>query len=256
VGVLVTISQYRNGFYSAREAAVIATNFSIVSIAFAYVIVEAVNLEDMFFQFYAVMTLSGIVCAMILPRIPPLSWKRDTVLTDNPMRADDQADSGLGAAWRKAIARAEAAPGPRKLLRIMTVNILDIWLGLIPAAMIIATASLAVAEMTPLFDWIGAPFRYLLEVLQVESAREAAPAMVIGFADMFLPALIAADISSAETRFIVAVVAVGQLIFMSEVGVLMLKSELPLNIADLVMIFILRTLIILPLAVLGAGVVF
>jgi len=256
VGVLVTMSQHRNGFYSGREAAVIATNFSIVSIAFAYVIVEAVNLEDLFFQFYAVMTAAGITCAIILPRIPPLRWKPDTVLTDNPMRAADRTDQGLGAAWRKAIARADAAPGPRRLLRMIAVNILDIWLGLIPAAMVIATASLAVVEMTPLFDWLGAPFRFLLEALQVESAREAAPAMVIGFADMFLPALVAADIASAQTRFIIAVIAVGQLIFMSEVGVLILKSALPLNFADLVMIFILRTLIILPIAVLGAELVF
>lgn len=256
VGVLVTISQYRNGFYSAREAAVIATNFSIVSIAFAYVIVETVSLEHMFFPFYGVLTLSGVVCAAILPRIPPLSWKTDTVMTENPMRAEDQAGTGLSSAWTKAIARAEAAPGPRKLFRMITVNILDIWLGLIPAAVIIATASLAVAEMTPFFDWLGAPFRYLLELLQVESAREAAPAMVIGFADMFLPALVAADIASDQTRFIIAVIAVGQLIFMSEVGVLLLKSDLPLNIIDLVMIFILRTLIILPIAVVSAGLLF
>jgi len=256
VGVLVTMSQHRNGFYSGREAAVIATNFSIVSIAFAYVIVEAVNLENLFFPFYGVMTLGGIACAIILPRVPPLRWKSDAVLTDNPMRAEDQRDAGLGAAWRNAIARAEAAPGPRKLFRMISVNILDIWLGLIPAAVIIATASLAVAEMTPLFDWLSTPFRYLLELLQVESAREAAPAMVIGFADMFLPALVAADIASAETRFIIAVIAVGQLIFMSEVGVLILKSALPLNIVDLMAVFILRTLIMLPVALLGAAVVF
>lgn len=256
VGILVTVSQYRNGFYSGREAAVIATNFSIVSIAFAYVIVEAVQLEEMFFQFYAVMTLAGIVCAMILPRIPPLRWKKDTVLIDNPMRSQDRADSGLGTAWRKAIKRAESAPGPRKLVRIVSVNILDIWLGLIPAAMIIATASLVVAEMTPVFDWLGTPFRYLLDLLQVESAREAAPAMVVGFADMFLPALVAADIASPQTRFIIAVIAVGQLIFMSEVGVLILKSALPLSFIDLIVIFILRTLILLPIAVLCAGLVF
>ncbi len=256
VGVLVTVSQYRAGYYSGREAAVIATNFSIVSIAFAYVIVETVGLEDFFFQFYAVLTLSGIACAMITPRLPPLRGKAEEVLAEHPLRKDDRTRSGLKAGWDNAVARAENAPGPRALARTITVNILDIWLGLIPAAMVIATASIAVAEMTPFFDWLGWPFRWILEMLQVESAREAAPAMVIGFADMFLPALVAADISSAQTRFIVAVVAVGQLIFMSEVGVLILKSALPLNVFDLAMIFILRTLIILPFAVLGAMVVF
>ncbi|MGJ3232461.1 MAG: YjiH family protein [Oceanicaulis sp.] len=252
VGVLVTVSQYRAGLYTGREAAVIATNFSIVSIAFAFVIVEAVGLEALFFQFYAVLTVSGVVCALITPRLPPLRGKQDDLLAEHPLRASDLEPPSLKRSWRSALDRAEAAPGPGGLVRMITANVLDIWLGLIPAAMVIATVSIALAEMTPVFDWLGWPFIWLLELLQVEAAREAAPAMVIGFADMFLPALIAADIASAQTRFIVAVVAVGQLIFMSEVGVLILKSALPLNFLDLVVIFILRTLIILPVAVLGA----
>jgi len=253
VGVLVTVSQYRVGLYTGREAAVIATNFSIVSIAFAFVIVETVGLEGLFFQYYAVLTVSGIACAMILPRIPPLRLKADDLRADNPLRADAADLPGIGSAWSRALKRADTAPGPGGLARMIGLNILDIWLGLIPAAMVIATASIAVAEMTPLFEWLSWPFIWVLELLQVETAREAAPAMVIGFADMFLPALIATDIESEHTRFIVAVVAVGQLIFMAEVGVLILKSALPLNLFDLVAIFVLRTLIILPIATLGAA---
>ena len=256
VGVLVTISQYRRGLYSGREAAVIATNFSIVSIAFAYVIVETAGLADHFFAFYAVLTLSGVACAVLTPRLPPLSLKRDDLLAEHPLRAEDNEARGMAHAWTRALERARSAPGPGALARMISYNVLDIWLGLIPAAMVIATVSIALAETTPLFDWLGWPFAQLLQLLQVESAREAAPAMVIGFADMFLPALIAADIASPETRFIIAVVAVGQLIFMSEVGVLILKSALPLNFIDLVLVFLLRTLIILPIAILGAALVF
>lgn len=256
VGVLVTVSQYRRGLYSGREAAVIATNFSIVSIAFAYVIVETAGLADHFFPFYAVLTLSGVVCAMITPRLPPLNRKQDDLLAHHPLRAEDGQARGMRHAWSRALARADAAPGPAGLARMISYNVLDIWLGLIPAALVIATLSIAIAEATPFFNWLAWPFAQLLELLQVESARGAAPAMVIGFADMFLPALIAADIAEAETRFIIAVVAVGQLIFMSEVGMLILKSALPLNFGDLVVVFLLRTLIILPIALLGAALVF
>jgi nucleoside recognition membrane protein YjiH len=256
VGVLVTVGQYKRGLYSAREASVIATNFSIVSIAFAYVIVETVKLEALFFPFYAVVTMSGIACAVILPRIPPLRGKPDSVVVQNSIRAEDGVGGGMSVAWRKALARAEHSPGPRKLIRDIGVNILDIWLGLIPAAMFIATVSLAVAEMTPLFDWLSWPFGMLLEAFQVEAAQEAAPAMVVGFADMFLPALLAADIASEPTRFTLAVIAVGQLIFMSEVGVLILQSALPLGFLDLIGLFILRTLIILPLAVIATSLIF
>lgn len=38
-----------------------------------------------------------------------------------------------------------------------------------------------------------------------------------------------------------------QLVYMSEVGVLILRSNLPLNLLDLVLVFIIRTLITLPI---------
>lgn len=48
------------------------------------------------------------------------------------------------------------------------------------------------------------------------------------------------------TRFVIAAMSVTQLIYMSEVGALLLGSRIPVNIAELFVIFILRTLITLP----------
>ena len=70
---------------------------------------------------------------------------------------------------------------------------------------------------------------------------------------MFTPSIIAAEsISSAMTRFIVATISVTQLIYLSEVGGLILGSKLPVNIVELFVIFLERTiislLIVCPLA--------
>ena len=48
------------------------------------------------------------------------------------------------------------------------------------------------------------------------------------------------------TRFVIAAMSVTQLIYMSEVGALLLGSKIPVNILELFIIFILRTLITLP----------
>ena len=48
--------------------------------------------------------------------------------------------------------------------------------------------------------------------------------MVVGFADMFLPAVIGSGIESEMTRFVIAGVSVTQLIYMSELGGLLLGS--------------------------------
>ena len=64
IGVALTNKQYEDGYYTAREAAVIATTFSAVSITFCLVVLENVSMTDYFGQFYFIVALSGIVgCA-------------------------------------------------------------------------------------------------------------------------------------------------------------------------------------------------
>ena len=58
------------------------------------------------------------------------------------------------------------------------------------------------------------------------------------------------SIESELTRFVVATVSVCQLIYMSEVGALIIKSKIPLGFFHIGGIFLIRTAISLPLAAL------
>lgn len=157
---------------------------------------------------------------------------------------------------KKALDRAENNTGVKAFFKDGIQNILDMWMGVVPVVMAIGTTALIIAEYTPLFKWIGLPFEPLLALLQVPEAAEAAQTMVVGFADMFLPAVIGSSIESELTRFVIACVSVTQLIYMSEVGGLLLGSKIPIKFMDLVIIFILRTLITLPIAVIVANLLF
>jgi nucleoside recognition membrane protein YjiH len=113
--------------------------------------------------------------------------------------------------------------------------------------MAIGTIALVIAEYTPVFQWLGTPFIPLFELMQIPEAEKAAQTVVVGFADMFIPSILAAqNINSELTRFVVAAMSVTQLIYMSEVGALLLGSKIPVNIFELFMIFVLRTLVTLP----------
>ena len=57
----------------------------------------------------------------------------------------------------------------------------------------------------------------LLKILQIPEAEEVAQTIILGFADMFLPVVMASNIENEITRFIVACLSVTQLIYMSEV---------------------------------------
>ena len=122
---------------------------------------------------------------------------------------------------------------------------------------LMATIALIIANYTPVFKILGIPFIPLLQLLQVPEAAQASQTLVVGFADMLLPSVVASTtIQSEMTRFIVAAVSVTQLIYMSEVGGVLLGSKIPINIKELIIIFIERTLITLPVIVLIANFIY
>lgn len=64
------------------------------------------------------------------------------------------------------------------------------------------------------------------------------------------------DVTSEMTRFIIAALSVTQLVYLSEVGGVLLASKVPVNFWRLVIIFLLRTLITLPIIILIAHMLF
>ena len=58
-------------------------------------------------------------------------------------------------------------------------------------------------------------------------------------------------LESELSRFVVIVVSISQLIYMTEVGVLILKSSIPLTFTKLLQIFLLCTAISLPIAIIA-----
>ncbi|TQS72107.1 YjiH family protein [Ornithinibacillus gellani] len=258
IGVLLTSKQYEDGFYTKREAAVIGTTFSVVSITFTLVVIEQVGLQEMFIPFYGTVVFSGIVAALIMPRIPPLSRYPDTYITEQEELNESvpKEHTMLSHSYDQALQRAEKQTSLYQFFKQGFQNVLDMWMGVAPIVMAFGLIALMLAEYTPLFQWLGIPFIPLLELMQVPHAAEASQTILIGFADMFLPSIIGASIEADMTRFIIAALSVTQLIYMSEVGGVILGSKVPVSFWQLFIIFLLRTIITLPIIVLVAHFLF
>lgn len=259
IGVMLTNKQYEEGYYTKREAAVIGTTFSLVSIDFTIVVLLKLDLGHMFLPYYGTIIIAGLAAALIMPRIPPLSRKKDTFYEHAKAHEEEVIPSDISLfKWgmHQAADRAKKVTSFVPVLKGGTQNVLTMWLEVVPVVMAIGTIATIIAEFTPIFTWLGAPFVPILNILQIPEATEAAQTVVVGFADMFLPAILGSGIESEMTRFVVACLSVTQLIYMSEVGALLLGSKLPLNMKDLIIIFLLRTLITLPIIALMAHIIF
>jgi nucleoside recognition membrane protein YjiH len=263
IGLLITIGQYERGNYTARQASVIATNFSIVSIPFSLVVATVAGIEEIFVPWYGFVLLACVLAAFITPRLPPLSRKAQTlaigVTEEQAVQArkiqQQEERSSLSAAWENALDRARTAPGVREFLSGGMKNLMFFTFSVIPAAMALATIATLLVFHTPVFSWLGYPFISLLELAGLPEAFAAAPGLFSGFTDQYMPAIAAIGIDSPKTSFVLAGLSVCQLIYMSEVGVIILRSSLPISLIELVMIFLLRTAIVLPVLIIGAHVV-
>lgn len=245
LGIMVTARQYKEGHYTMKEASIIATTFSLVSLTFTLVVVAQLDLNHRFGLFYFLVCLCGLACALILPRIPPLSMKPDLLIDGRaPEReVSSPEQSLLKAAYQKAMERRAQAPGPKEFFSQGLKQSAQMVLGLLPVISTLGAIALLLAEGTSFFAILGLPFTWLFDWVNLEEGALAGQAVVVGLADMFLPALLASSIENETTRLVVGVLSVSQLIYFSEVGGLILASGLPLKLWELVVLFFLRTFI-------------
>ncbi|MCE5089972.1 YjiH family protein [Staphylococcus devriesei] len=251
VGVLITSRQYDRGIYSRRESTVISTTFSVVSITFAIVIAETVGMQNKFFAFYLTVIISCLIAAMIMPRIWPLNRIPDEytkeVSEEKRHEKLPEGKTALKYGLEEATVVGYKAPGFIEFLKAGLKTIVDMWFVILPVVMSIGTLATMIANYTPLFELVGKPFIPILELLQIPEAARASETLLIGFADMFLPSILIADVHSDITRFIIGALSISQLIYLSEVGGVILGSKIPVSIGKLFMIFLIRTVITLPI---------
>ncbi|WP_414044030.1 YjiH family protein [Macrococcus animalis] len=259
VGVMITSKQYEGNFFTRREATVIATSFSVVSITFAIVVCKQIDLMNHFFAFYGTVIVSCLIAAMIMPRIWPLSKVPDHYADGSTEIIDETTPEGhtiVSYGYHNATEKAIKAPGWKLFWLSGVKTVGDMWFAVLPVVMCIGTLATIVAEHTPFFSILGIPFVPLLELLRIPDAKAASETILIGFADMFLPSILIEGVKSDLTRFVIGALSISQLIYLSEVGGVILGSKIPVSLPKLFVIFLMRTIICLPIITLMAHLIF
>ncbi len=247
LGVMLTCNQYESGYYSEREACIVSTTFSAVSITFSIVVLAQVGLMEYFGPYYLTICLVGICCALILPRIPPLRLHKDVYMVEGKAMAEDLPegfDNSRQYGLHLAVKRVQEHRGAVQFFENGLKNACGMWFGVMPVVMCIGTLALLLSTYTPIFEWLGMPFLPLLQLLQVPEAALVSKTMIVGFTDMFTPSVIgAATVDNPMSLFIIATISVTQVIYLSEVGGLILGSKIPINLLELFIIFLERTIV-------------
>ncbi|MPY79633.1 MAG: hypothetical protein GEV04_14385 [Actinophytocola sp.] len=125
----------------------------------------------------------------------------------------------------------------------------------VPAILSVGVAAILIANHTPVFEWLAAPVEPVISLLGIPDSTVVAQSAVIGISEMFLPALLAVDTALAA-KFFVAALSLTQIFFFSATIPLLLSLELPVKLWHCLVLFVLRTLIALPVLALATHLLF
>lgn len=244
IGIVVTDQQYQKGYYTQREAVIIATSFSIVGISFAAVVADFLQFSSIFIIFYSTIAISTVVAGVIIARLPLKKFKDEYYV---PGKVEEKDIISFSLALRKAAAVAEKAREVEIIVDSIK-KVAVLYITFIPVIMFMGTAGLIVAEYTNIFSIISMPLIPFLQLLgfSKEVAGSMAPSMIVGFSDMYLPSLLIESVKSDMARFVIGTLSFAQLIFLSETGMILVASKIGFTFWDALKFFVLRTIITFP----------
>ena len=250
VGLYVTRNVFDRGGYNKREVFIIATCFSTVSIGFVGVVAATLSMLTLFPLIFFAYFVCVVVCAAILVRVPPISTVSKEYITepDPEVPFEGTTREYLRFALSEAVGKAREGETFVQAAWRGFVDGLKLTSLILGTILAVGLAAVLLSAYTPTFDILGAPLVPVIELLGLPNAETVAPATIVGITEMYVPVLLVEG-TAPMARFFVAVLAVSQLIFFSSVGPMTMDmfSDVPVRFRDLVVLFVMRTVILVPL---------
>lgn len=259
LGVIITNRLWKNNVYTNREMVCIMTSFSACSIGYVALVFNTAGVGEYFGILYLLNFLMVYVISFITVRIPPLS-KHPDEFYDGRQQTDEERNEGLRYSWEmiprginRGIKRAALSRGIFSDIKHSLKDSLVIFPQVLTMLSVVGMIAMVFAHYTPIFDYIGLIFRPYVSLLGIPDVADVAPTMFAGITEMFVPVLMIVKkvgMMSIKSRAFIALVSNAQVIFFSETAIVMLATKSPVNVKELVIAFIERTIIAMPLAAL------
>lgn len=241
IALLITNRVYKEGKYTTKEAAIIATGFSTVSATFMIIIAKTLGIMNLWTKYFWVTLVVTFIVTAITARIAPLSKKSDEYY--NNQKGDPEiAKEGnmFRNAWEAGL---EAAQNSVPIGKNIIENLKDgfvMAMGILPSIMSVGLIGLILAKYTPVFNIIGYIFYPIVLLFKLPEPLLASKACAVEIAEMFLPALLVVG-APLVTKFVVAVVSISAILFFSASIPCILSTDIPVSIPEIIVIWFERT---------------
>src|SRR5690625_616220 len=242
LGLLITNRLYKEGKYNVKEATIIATGFSTVSVTFMVIIARTLDFMHIWNLYFWVTLIVTFLVTAITVRIWPIRGTIETYYEDNADPEEVIKENRFRVAVDEAIAAVKRAPSLHKNIWQNVRDGVLMAAATLPSILSVGLLGLVLAEFTVTFDILGYIFFPFTWIMQVPEPMLAAKAVSMEIAEMFLPALLVVE-APLVTKFIVGVVSVSAILFFSATIPVILSTDIPISVPKLIVIWIERTIL-------------
>lgn len=253
VGIFLTASLYKEKHYTTKEAMAISTGFSLNSVGYCAFIIGYVGLIEKFSIMFLMYLVITYLIAAIMVRLYPIKKYPDVYvdgsIQTNEMRTENTSFSvkQIKKGYTNAIKKADTSDGLVKEISRGFIKGIGVSMQVVPMMLAIGGVVLAINEFTPVFEILSKPFIPIVSILGVPEPVIAAKAIFVGGLDLFLPAaVIGPAVVPEATKFFVVMISLMQVLYITETMLPIIFFGIPAKFKDLLLIWLMRTLISMP----------
>lgn len=263
VGIFLTTSLYHDNQYTDREALSITTSFSLNSVGYCAFLIGVVGMTHMFGIMFLAYLIVAYIIAAIIVRIPPVSlhpdiYENGTILKNNNKGTGEKYEGGLlKEGFRRALQKADQTDNVFKDVIHGTIGGFMVFVEIIPMMAVIGGISLAVYHYTPIIKILSMPLAPYISLFGIQEASLAAESIFLGGIELAMPAFTIAESTNIQAvQFFVVMVSLVQVLYITETMLPIISFGLPVKLWELIVIWVERTLIAIPLMAIVTHILF
>ena len=245
VGHIAINDQYKTGRMTEREAVVIGTSFSTVSVGFLLVLANNTGLNERGYWnlYFWTAFLITLLVSFIGVRIYPLRQIHDNYY---PGAEPDPEKIIKKDVWKVALTEALDISQNQESLGKRIAYIMKETIGVLgtvaSGTAFFATAGVLLYTYTPLVKYVGYLFYPFMRIaIPGSEAVTACTGAAVSFIEVTIPALlVTVGEWSMRTRYMMAVIPVTSIIFLASFVPCLMATEVPVKFKDMVIIWLER----------------
>lgn len=247
MGHVISKQMYDEGRFTEKESVIVAVGFSTCSIGLMINLLNYMGMMDHWNLYVVSVLIVTFVTTILVARIPPIRWKKETYKEGSHPPAEPEQDSHLlRKAFQVGVEKASCAPSLYQSVKDILERVFPIICEITGTSIFIIPLGMFLVEYTNVFSIIGAPFYPLLRLVGISGADAAhsASALGVSFLEPVLSGVISNGlITSAAAKWIVAIVPYSAVVFLAGFIPSLWKSGINCKLSEMLILWLERAAI-------------